>query len=439
MRLLPLVILLASCANPKAGESADTGDTGDTAAGAELVREPQVCGSPTVDLSAAGEGYLATTEHYVLHVDGFDEDEARNLATLAETAWGGFAYFFDAEVSGPLEVWVAADETQFYAQLAEAGVAQPEGAGGYYDPGTGDAFLYRQPTAYYSRVLLLHELTHQYQDHVSGTSGLPSWYVEGLAESLGRHHWDGTCVELRVRPLLSWEDAAASAQVEIDAGVDLDAVLAGGGASRPLAQELLRLLTSRPEYATRFADWRGAVAAGTTSPTDVDALEAAVAPLAELEESLVAFVPEDQEPMSPVWYDWVPTADDAAWGFAEFSSAARVKGTVLTFSMATAAPTGAASVGTVYGYDAATGDAELALVSADGSVSRFAVLDGRVTWDVLGTVALGDDVQWSQVAGEGSTTVTLGGEQVELPRTLEAAGGLALYDADAVFDAVLWE
>ena len=51
-------------------------------------------------------------------------------------------------------------------------------------------------------MLLLHELVHQWQDAVETNGGLPVWYVEGLAEGLSRHHWDGACLQLRVRPLL---------------------------------------------------------------------------------------------------------------------------------------------------------------------------------------------------------------------------------------------
>jgi hypothetical protein len=143
--------------------------------------------------------------------------------------------------------------------------------------------------------------------------------------------------------------------------------------------------------------------------------------------------------MTPVWLDWIPLGAASAYGGSDVSSAARLKAGVDTFSMTTGAPTGGANVGTVYGYDPATGDIELAFVSADGSVSRFAVLAGSVAWDVLGNAPVSGGVAWSQSAGEGSTTVTVGDTQVELPRTLPAAGGLALYAGEAVFEDIAWE
>ncbi|MDP2306512.1 MAG: hypothetical protein Q8P18_10860 [Pseudomonadota bacterium] len=428
-------VLLFGCTAPTKAPD-DTGGEDDSAA-ASLVHEPEICGRPEVTLVPNGAGFIATTAHYTLHIDGFDQIESENLAALAETAWEGFGAFFGADVAGPLEAYVAADQAGFVAQLAADGISGLDGAGGYYDPGTGRAYLFRQATAYYSRVLLLHELVHQYQGHAGATAGLPPWYVEGLAEALGRHHWDGTCLELRVRPLLSWEDAAAGALAELQAGVDVRAVLAGGDASRPIAQELVRLLASDPAFADGFADWRDAVAAGT-SATDLDLFAATVAPVDEVAAAFEAWVPVDQEAMKPIWLDWIPEGDASARGYSDASSAVRVKEGIDIFAMTTDAPTGAANVGTVYGYDPATGDTELAFVSADGSVSRFAVLAGVVTWDVLGTVSVSGGVAWSQSAGEGATTVTIGDTSVELPRTLAAAGGLALYSADAVFEAISW-
>lgn len=432
------LMLLACAGDPKTEHPAHTGDPFVEDEENEI-EEEWVCASPEVALSGADTAWSATTEHYAMRISGFDEAEALNLATLAETAWGGLEIFFGGAVEGPLTVVIAADLDGFTAALAEDGITGLEGAGGYYDPGGQRAYLYRQPTAYYSRVLMLHELVHQYQDLTGGLGALPTWYVEGLAEALSRHHWDGACNQLRVRPLLSWEDAAASALAEIEAGPpDLSAVLAGGAASRPLSGELVRLLAGDPDLAPGFTDWRDAVATGATLATDIGAFEAAIAPLDQVEEALLAFVPEDQEPLSPVWLDWIPEGADQARGFSELSSAARVKGELSRFSMSLGWPTGGPA-GAVYGYDPSTGDLELALLSPDGGVSRFAVISGAVTWDVLGAVAVSGAAAWSQEAGADSTEITVGADTVTLPRALPPAGGLALYGAEAVFSDLSWE
>lgn len=400
-----------------------------------------MCAGPDLTLDPTETGYVATTEHYSLSISGFDADETMDLATLAETAWGGLSAFFGAAVIGPLEVYIAADDAGFQAQLAADGISGVEGAGGYYDPVSRRAYLYRQPTAYYSRVLMLHEMVHQYHDATEGLGGLPTWYTEGVAEALGQHHWDGECVQLRVRPLLSWEDRAAQAQAELDAaglaGPDLDAILAGGAVSRSLAQELVRMVTSDPTLAGPFDAWRASVVAGETDAMDGDAFASALLPTDDLSNALLDFVPLDQEPMHPVWMDWIPEGDDRALGFAEASSAARVKGEIREFSMDVAWPeTG--NVGSVYGYDEETGDAELAFLGADGAVSRFAVVGGVVEWDTEWSVARSATVKWSQLAATTTTTISVGGGSVELLRLLPPAGGLALYGATADFSSIQW-
>lgn len=431
-----ITLLLLACSDgPKSSDTADTSSIDESS----LIEEETICETPTVDLSGADAEWSISTDHYRLSVSGFDEDEARQLGAIAEVGWSGLAAFFGEPLDGPLEVFIAADQTGFEAQLAEDGISGLEGAGGYYDPNTRRAYLFRQPTAYYSRVLMLHELVHQYQDQAHGISGLPTWYVEGLAEALSRHHWDGDCLQLRVRPLLSWEDAAAAAAAELDASPpDLASVLAGGSASRALSQELVRLLSSDPDLAPRFWEWRETVALGSVSAADVTAFEAAIVSVDDLGEALQAFVPQDQEPLAPIYLDWIPQGADQAWGFADASSAARIKGEVSRFSMQVDWPE-AGAVGALYGYDATTGDLELALLSADGSVSRFAVIGGAVTWDVHGAVAVMDAPTWSQTADADTTAVTVGDSTVDLPRALAPAGGLALYGASAEFSKLDWE
>ena len=442
-----MILLLLACAGPsKNADSgtpdtrAETGESADTAEQAPAwVEEDPVCDSPDLDVEADGDGWRVVTAHYDLEISGFDEDEARTLGTLAELSWSGLAAFFGTEVDGPLTVVIAADEAGFQAALAADGISGLEGAGGYYDPGGGKAYLFRQPTTYYSRVLMIHEIVHQYQYHSGVADGLPGWYIEGLAEALGRHHWDGDCLTLRVRPLLSWEDMAAQAWTELDAGApDLVSVFGGGSASRPLSQELVRLFTSDPDRAARFADWRWSVASGVTSATDLDALQAALGSTDEIASDLADFVPQDQEPLSPIWLDWIPQGEDQALGWSDASSAARIKGETTTEDLRFDWPA-SGYAGTVYGYDESSGDVELALLGADGTISRFAYIGGVVTWDVYTSVGASDEAVWSQTAGDGVTELTVAGTAVELPRSLAPAGGLALYGGEATFRALSWE
>ena len=62
-----------------------------------------------------------------------------------------------------------------------------------------EMWLTEQPTAYYRRHLLLHEGTHGFMNTLLGTCG-PGWYMEGVAELLGTHRWDGKQLTLGVMP-----------------------------------------------------------------------------------------------------------------------------------------------------------------------------------------------------------------------------------------------
>jgi hypothetical protein len=53
-----------------------------------------------------------------------------------------------------------------------------------------ELWLYDQPSDYYRRHLLLHEGTHAFMNRWLGGAG-PPWYMEGMAELLGTHRWEG--------------------------------------------------------------------------------------------------------------------------------------------------------------------------------------------------------------------------------------------------------
>jgi hypothetical protein len=60
-------------------------------------------------------------------------------------------------------------------------------------------FLYDQPSDYFRRHLLLHEGTHAFMLRWLGGAG-PPWYMEGMAELLGTHHWADGQLTLGVMP-----------------------------------------------------------------------------------------------------------------------------------------------------------------------------------------------------------------------------------------------
>jgi hypothetical protein len=60
-------------------------------------------------------------------------------------------------------------------------------------------WLFDQPSDYYRRHLLLHEGTHAFMNRWLGGAG-PPWYMEGMAELLGTHEWNGRELKLGYNP-----------------------------------------------------------------------------------------------------------------------------------------------------------------------------------------------------------------------------------------------
>jgi hypothetical protein len=62
-----------------------------------------------------------------------------------------------------------------------------------------EMWAYEQPSDYYRRHLLLHEGTHAVMNTIVGGCG-PPWYMEGMAELLGTHQWDGQKLTMNYNP-----------------------------------------------------------------------------------------------------------------------------------------------------------------------------------------------------------------------------------------------
>src|SRR5688572_30239239 len=116
----------------------------------------------------------------------------RELADLGEAGWPHWKAYFQAEPPKnrlPLEMVVSKDRDSFLAATKGLGVDLST-AGGWYDAGARTSYLFLQPHLSSTRLLVLHELTHQYQykalqDDVPDRS--PVWHREGLAEHFGFH------------------------------------------------------------------------------------------------------------------------------------------------------------------------------------------------------------------------------------------------------------
>ncbi|MCE9582539.1 MAG: hypothetical protein K8T20_08610, partial [Planctomycetes bacterium] len=159
-------------------------------------------------LCAAAEPDVAT-KHYDVHAEGMDAKEA---GAILEALWEQLAKYFGGSPKGRLRVEIAATKEGFEAALKKDKVGDVE-AGGFYWPGTKTAYLFVQPSAFYTRQLLIHEATHQF--HLLTAAGnkppLAAWYGEGLVEWFGLHNWDGKELKTCVVPAVTLEDYPAQA------------------------------------------------------------------------------------------------------------------------------------------------------------------------------------------------------------------------------------
>ncbi len=206
---------------------------------------PTATPSPTPELRV--DGPRVTTAHYDLWVEGLDGAE---VGRLLEAAYPQWAAFFGSKPEGRLPAKIYADANAMKAGMAADGITYG-GGGGYYHPGNRTFYAFAQPSAFFSRMLILHEGTHQFHYlAATGNRGYAGfWFGEGLAEHFGMHVWDGAELSMGTVPLISLEDYPAQALAEFDAkGRDLAALVADqGGFTRPSGWGLVSwLIDERP-------------------------------------------------------------------------------------------------------------------------------------------------------------------------------------------------
>src|ERR1017187_7201487 len=153
------------------------------------VRAPDASAAPWAGaVNTTGVSELRT-EHYDIHVEGLD---VADVGRMLEQLHGHLKSYFGKAPEGRLSVGVYATQERWAAALQADRQYVPLGAGGYYAPFTRKAYLWVQPSTYFTRQVLLHECTHQFHWLVATGNLAPSalWYTEGIAEYFGMHNWD---------------------------------------------------------------------------------------------------------------------------------------------------------------------------------------------------------------------------------------------------------
>lgn len=428
MRTRLLALLLVGCGAPDPENREDRETAEDTGISDETSDWHCIDGSWSAE-SLGDARWRVTTKHYRLTWDGTAE-EAEDAARILEMAWLGMRAYWDntPDPAERLDIGVFADESTWAAALTADGIDVPWGAGGYYWPGNTTAYLHRQPTTYYTQTLLIHEAAHQFHDlATAGLSDLPSWYVEGIAESLGRHDWDGECGRIGRLPVVSRDDIAERALLELDT-LDIDALVRSTGAqSRPLSYALVRYLEQTEAHAEAWRRVRSATDAGQEVLDDV--FRAELGDPSSLAPGLEAWLATDQEALQPIYLEWLHRRPDLVVGWApDVSSIAPAL--PAPESVAFRATWTQGYAGLVSGYSDTENWTAL-LIRRDGEVSSFVVTGGAVEWTSMGqaTLAAGSTaVMWDGAA------LTVDGAEFPWSEPHPLNGGLALYASEVSFD-----
>ncbi|MCG3135375.1 MAG: hypothetical protein HMLKMBBP_03001 [Planctomycetes bacterium] len=272
--------------------------------------------TPAVLAPAAAEDSgprRAASEHYEIEWAG-EQADADEAAKVLERAWPLYAEFFGAAPKLPpgrrLRIEFHADADRMSAAIrARGGTPPPPGPGGYYCPVSETAFLFRQPSRWYTRALLIHEAAHQFHwlanAGAKNRKGPPvSWWGEGVVEHLAHHTWDGETLRLGVVPLATLEDYPAKAAAAAGAaGFSWEKIPEGG--DRPVQMHLVRWLATGDggKPVRGFDALRAQLDRGeAVSPKSI--LRATGLDARTLASRIGSWLATVQQPMTPVFVDW---------------------------------------------------------------------------------------------------------------------------------------
>ncbi|MHC4598068.1 MAG: hypothetical protein ACYS47_03595 [Planctomycetota bacterium] len=287
-------------------------------------------------LTLAGSSLAGTpvhtvrSTHYVLHWQG-EEAKAKEMSRLLEAAWVEFGRFFGARPRlrkrEQLPVRFFQDRAGWVAGMKEDGANVPRSGGGLYWPPNKTAYLYRQPTQYYTRVLFLHETCHQfhYLSRTGNQAPRANWYIEGVVEHLAWHCWDGENLILGALPV-TLKDYPAAALAALKKGKMNLTRLVDGASHRPMGAMLVRFLVQRRKGSLRprYEKLAKSLDRGRSSAS---AFKSVMGDPKALQPRFRAWLEENQEPWTPVFNEWERIASDRFQGTAKgVMSAVRLRG-----------------------------------------------------------------------------------------------------------------
>ncbi|MFA6133743.1 MAG: hypothetical protein WC869_06975 [Phycisphaerae bacterium] len=366
--------------------------------------------SSVVAQPAGGSGTELRTEHYDLYVEGLDAAEVGNML---EQLHAQLTRYFGSAPSGRLPLALYATREKWAAALQADGQAVLY-AGGYYAPATRKAYVWVQPSAYFTRHVLLHEATHQFHWLTSTGNQFPStnWYTEGLAEYFAMHNWDGRRLQTGVIPAITLEDYPAKALWKFEAaGSDLGAMLPRAG--RPESWALVHFLVNK--YPDQFRQ----LSAGLDQRADADETwkRAFGRDYASFSQEYREWIVSHSQPWQIVWIGWQQRGE-AIESESKANAMTILKQTPQALTVDIQPQTAGGAAGLVFAYQSPT-EFHLFQVIGDHKIRIMHRQGGA--WATVSESDLkrgnGDDVLKVSQEG-GSTTLWANGEKIAtLPTT----------------------
>lgn len=290
--------------------------------------------------SAQDDSALKTYEglHYRLGTDA-PEAVALEYVKMLEAAWPLNEQFFGKapklRKDEKLNIYFLQTQEGWHQKLKADKVEIPIGAGGYYWPGNRNVYLWKQPTIYNTRQLLLHEAMHQFHFIACCNNVGPKdvWYIEGVVEHLSRHYWDGEKLTLGVVPLCSLENYPKLA-LELFERDDFslpDMIDDKRASTRPEQWALVRylLLADDGKHKTKWANLRPRLDGGQQGK---NVFRQVIGEPKTLQPAIKAWLKTQQESLVPVWNEWWGLGPDSACGTATVTSALRARDDAVSFS-----------------------------------------------------------------------------------------------------------
>jgi len=361
------------------------------------------------------------TTHYQLAVEAELSDDADDYGRLLEALHGKLTLFFGRAPDQPLRVEIYADKLSYELALHRAN--EPiEGGSGLYSPAQKTVWLHVQPSLQYTRHLLIHECTHQFQC-LAVTNNEPcsaKWFTEAIADYFGMHSWDGKTLHVGVVPAVTLEDFPARAKKEWNE-LDWDLVAVASdemAVGRPGGWALCHFLIHYdPDRFKRFADRLHRKQNPAVAFHDVYGEQPRLGP------QFVNWVAKHQQPLTPVWVNWRMHGE---WieGDSPTTALCIFKKKLSTMTVEVRPTDDCHNAGVVFGYKDGA-NYSIAQLSRNRTVQVVRCQDQQ--WELLETLKApfthGEDTFAIKRAGKNELTISLNG--VLILQT-KAAGRLGL-------------